>query len=289
MIAYDRAQLSEMLTVLPRRRALVMTMGALHEGHLDLVRAAKKVADHVIVSIFVNPTQFAPGEDFSAYPRDLDADVALLQPLGVDLVFAPTAEVLYPRDYQAKTDLETKPGLLDGVGIDPGPVAQILEGATRPTHFAGVCQVVGKVMHLISPQIAVFGRKDAQQLAIISAMVRDLDFPVQILPVDIRREADGLAMSSRNRYLCPSDRSKALSLYQSLLAGKDCALQGGNSEQVILSTRERLEQGGVEVDYVALVDENFTPVNQGFTGPATLAVAGRVGTTRLIDNMLVSL
>ncbi|WP_353065205.1 pantoate--beta-alanine ligase [Arcanobacterium hippocoleae] len=193
--------------------ALVMTMGALHAGHLSLVKAAKAAADHVIVSIFVNPLQFAPNEDFAAYPRTLDADLSLLAPEGVDLVYAPDEADVYPR-----TPL---------VRIDPGPVAKILEGKTRPTHFAGVLQIVHKVFQLTTPDLAFFGQKDAQQLALIRTMVADLDLPLEICAVPIKREADGLAMSSRNSYLSPQERVDALALSRSLAAGAVEAAAGG--------------------------------------------------------------
>ena len=209
-------------------RAVVMTMGALHQGHFDLVtEAARRVGPGgtVVVTIFVNPLQFAAGEDLEAYPRTLEADVegltaVLCAPGGQDahdslavgrlIVFAPTPEVMYPRGEPA-------------VRIDPGPIATVLEGATRPTHFAGVAQVVLTLMHLTRPRWALFGRKDAQQLAIVRAMVRDLAVPVEIVPVEIRREADGLAMSSRNAYLTAQEREQALALCHALDAGREAA------------------------------------------------------------------
>lgn len=293
------------------RVGLVMTMGALHEGHLDLVRAVKERAEQVIVSIFVNPTQFAPGEDYAAYPRTLEADLEKLAPLGVDLVFAPAPEEMY----------ETGRGEGARVRIDPGPLAAVLEGRTRPTHFAGVCEVVAKVFHLTRPDVAAFGRKDAQQLAIIQQMVRDLDFPLEILPVAIRREADGLAMSSRNAYLSAEERQRALALSRALRAGKAAAdgsavdgsaaadganlaagagelrdgagLAGGESggvAAVLAAARAVLDGAQVELDYLTLVSEaDFAPVEEGFRGRAILAVAAKVGRTRLIDNEVIDL
>ena len=304
----SRAELAAALAAAPGPRAVVMTMGALHEGHFDLVReAARRVgqAGTVVVTIFVNPLQFAPSEDLDSYPRDLEGDLAgLTQTLtGVDgalgvgrlVVFAPTPEVIYPAGQPA-------------VRIDPGPIATVLEGRTRPTHFAGVCQVVLTLMHLTAPRWALFGRKDAQQLAIIEAMVRDLAVPVEIVPVDIRRESDGLAMSSRSTYLSPEQRRHALALSRALQAGRDAAAQATGSHPDPAAIRRAAlasleEADGVEVDYVALVaPDSFEdlagaglglprsePAGEGLPATGLLAVAARVGTTRLIDNTLIDL
>ena len=233
-----------------------MTMGALHQGHFDLVaEAARRVgADGtVVVTIFVNPLQFAAGEDLDAYPRTLEADVegltAALRAPGEDglavgrlIVFAPAPEVMYPNGEPS-------------VRLDPGPIATVLEGATRPTHFAGVLQVVLTLMHLTRPHWALFGRKDAQQLALVRAMVRDLAVPVEIVPVDIRREPDGLAMSSRNAYLSAQEREQALALSRALAAGREAARAGADAAGVRTAALEVLKQApGVEVDYVAVVD-----------------------------------
>ena len=312
VLARSRADLAAALAESPDPRAVVMTMGALHEGHFDLVReAARRVGSTgtVVVTIFVNPLQFAPTEDLDAYPRDLEGDLAgLARTLtGVDgtlgvgrlIVFAPTPEVIYPCGQPA-------------VRIEPGPIATVLEGRTRPTHFAGVCQVVLTLMHLTAPRWALFGRKDAQQLAIIEAMVRDLAVPLEIVPVDIRRENDGLAMSSRNAYLSPEQRHQALALSRALQAGRDAAAQATGSQpdpvairQAALASLEAAD--GVEVDYVALVaPDSFEdlagaglglprsePVGEdkeeGLPAVGLLAVAARVGTTRLIDNTLIDL
>ena len=314
VLARSRADLAAALEKSPDPRAVVMTMGALHEGHFDLVReAARRVgpAGTVVVTIFVNPLQFAPTEDLDAYPRDLEGDLAGLArtltgadgSLGVGrlIVFAPTPEVIYPCGQPA-------------VRIDPGSIATVLEGRTRPTHFAGVCQVVLTLMHLTSPCWALFGRKDAQQLAIIESMVRDLAVPLEIVPVDIRRESDGLAMSSRNAYLSPEQRRQALSLSRALQAGRDAAAQAAGSgsvpdpaaiRQAALASLEAAD--GVEIDYVALVApdsfEDLTGAGlglprsepageaegEGLPAVGLLAVAARVGTTRLIDNTLIDL
>lgn len=267
-----RSELARALESLPGSRALVMTMGALHEGHLTLVRRARDLADRVLVSIYVNPLQFGPGEDFDAYPRDLAADLALLEPEGVDLVFAPTDEVVYPR-----TPL---------VRIDPGPVGSILEGSTRPGHFAGVLQVVHKVLCLTRPDVALFGRKDAQQLALVTTMVEDLDVPVRIVPVEIVRDDDGVARSSRNAYLSVGERVRARALVGALTAGAAAADRGPDA--ALAAARAVLDGAeGVELDYLVLVDPStFTDLPPG-ASEGLLAVAARVGTTRLIDNAIV--
>ena len=295
-------------------RAVVMTMGALHQGHFDLVaEAARRVgADGtVVVTIFVNPLQFAAGEDLDAYPRTLEADVegltAALRAPGEDglavgrlIVFAPAPEVMYPNGEPS-------------VRLDPGPIATVLEGATRPTHFAGVLQVVLTLVHLTRPRWALFGRKDAQQLALVRAMVRDLAVPVEIVPVDIRREPDGLAMSSRNAYLSAREREQALALSQALAAGREAARAGADAAGVRTAALEVLEKApGVEVDYAAVVDpDSFVDLSGAGlglpggsvqpagavelagpsqpVGPVLLALAARVGTTRLIDNALIDL
>ena len=303
VLARSRADLAAALAESPDPRAVVMTMGALHEGHFDLVReAARRVGSTgtVVVTIFVNPLQFAPTEDLDAYPRDLEGDLAGLArtlpgadgTLGVGrlIVFAPTPEVIYPAGQPA-------------VRIDPGPIATVLEGRTRPTHFAGVCQVVLTLMHLTAPRWALFGRKDAQQLAIIESMVRDLAVPLEIVPVDIRRESDGLAMSSRNAYLTPTQRQQALALSQALKAGIAAAENGGDGAAVRQAALAYLVNAdGVEVDYVAVVGaDSFVDLAGAGLGldpqkyqpvagePALLALAAKVGSTRLIDNTLITL
>lgn len=276
-ILKTRSELSAWRNGVSGKLGLVMTMGALHEGHLDLVRAAKAQADTVLVTVFVNPTQFAPGEDYDTYPRDLAGDAAKLQAVGADALFAPTPEVMYPAGEAL-------------VRFDPGRAATILEGKTRPTHFAGVLLVVGKMFHLTRPDVAAFGKKDAQQLAIVSQMVTDLDFPLTILPVEIRREPDGLALSSRNRYLSPNERDTALNLSQALKWGQENASRLGAGD-LAAKVRQRLEAvPGIDVDYVALVNPvGFVPITGDFRGRAILALAAKVGSTRLIDNMDVQL
>ncbi|ARU50791.1 pantoate--beta-alanine ligase [Cellulosimicrobium cellulans] len=274
------------------RRAVVMTMGALHAGHLELVRRARAEVGpggQVVVTDFVNPLQFGPGEDYERYPRDVAADVALLAAAGadvaVDLVFAPAVEELYP-------DLGPAAG---GTGpivrVTSGRIGTVLEGASRPGHFDGVLTVVLKLLHLVRPDVAVFGAKDAQQLLAVRRLVADLDLDVEIVGVPTVREADGLARSSRNAYLSPAERDRALALSRALRAGSDTAASGADAAAVLAAARGILDGAdGVEVDYVALVDpatvEDLAP---GAVGPGLLLVAARVGTTRLIDNAAVEI
>ncbi|WP_127842641.1 4-phosphopantoate--beta-alanine ligase [Actinomyces wuliandei] len=325
LLVRTRRELAQALADRPGPRAVVMTMGALHQGHLDLVRqAVRRVGTHgtVVVTIFVNPLQFAAGEDLETYPRDLGGDLARLEEAlggaggpeaagggtggrsstGADrlVVFAPTPQEVYP-------------GGQPQVRIDPGPVGGVLEGRTRPTHFAGVCQVVLTLLHLTTPRWALFGRKDAQQLAVVRAMVRDLAVPVEVVAVRTRREADGLAMSSRNAYLSPGERQQALSLSQALAAGREAAAEGARPQEVREAALRVLERApGARVDYVALVDpETFvdlagaglglepqapggqpgqmTEAGQPGGSQGLLAVAAWVGATRLIDNALLDL
>ena len=286
IICKTREELKTALADLDGSVALVMTMGALHDGHLSLVRAARSAADHVVVSIYVNPLQFAPGEDYETYPRDLDADVATLKSIeadpegngrSVDVVFAPSDDEMYPR--------------VPLVRIDPGPVAKIFEGKTRPTHFAGVLQVVHKVFNLVKPDVAFFGQKDAQQLALIRTMVTDLDMPLEIRAVPIKRGEDGLALSSRNGYLSPEERQQALALSASLRAGAEAAAAGASQEKVVSRVRELLEAApGVRVDYVTLVHpDTFVEFAPGDAGEGLIALAAWVGPTRLIDNWEVQI
>ncbi|MFL6100031.1 MAG: pantoate--beta-alanine ligase [Actinomycetales bacterium] len=251
--------------------AVVMTLGALHEGHAALIRRARERAAHVIVTIFLNPLQFGPGEDLSRYPRTIDSDLAICAREGVDLVFAPTPDVVYP---------DGEPG----VRVHAGPLGDVLEGHSRPGHFDGVLTVVGKLLHLTRAQQAYFGQKDAQQLLLIRRMVRDLDFPVDVVAVPTVREPDGLAMSSRNMYLTASDRDAALCLSRALRAGAAVAAEGPSAvrraARAVLVTEPL-----VAVDYLVLVHPGtLADVPEWYRGEALLAVAARVGTTRLIDN-----
>ncbi|MFJ6900051.1 pantoate--beta-alanine ligase [Streptomyces hokutonensis] len=305
------------------RRVVVMTMGALHEGHATLVRTARELAGpdgEVVVTVFVNPLQFGKGEDLDRYPRTLDADLKIAEQAGADVVFAPSVDEVYP-------------GGEPQVRISAGPMGERLEGAVRPGHFDGMLTVVAKLLHLTRPDAALFGQKDAQQLALIRRMVRDLNFGTDIVDVPTVREADGLALSSRNRYLSPQERRTALALSQALFAGRDRhaaqealrarALEvpatharaealsaigesraaadahavakaapgpGGPASiraaaRLVLDDAARLDPP-LALDYLALVDpSDFTDVDEDFTGEAVLAVAARVGTTRLIDNI----
>ncbi|TPQ20827.1 pantoate--beta-alanine ligase [Streptomyces sporangiiformans] len=302
-------------------RAVVMTMGALHEGHATLIRTARGIAGgggEVVVTVFVNPLQFGAGEDLDRYPRTLDADVKIAEQSGADAVFAPSVDEVYP-------------GGQPQVRISAGPMGERLEGASRPGHFDGMLTVVAKLLHLTRPDVALYGQKDAQQLALIRRMTRDLNFGVEIVGVPTVREEDGLALSSRNRYLSAAERHTALALSQALFAGSDRhaaqeALRARARE--VRTTRARAEAlsalgesraaadahavskaapGGpaavraaarlvlddaarlkppLALDYLALVDpSDFTEIPDDYTGEAVLAVAARVGTTRLIDNI----
>ncbi|MEU6864827.1 pantoate--beta-alanine ligase [Streptomyces sp. NPDC046876] len=316
---------AEELAKLPRSgsgpRAVVMTMGALHEGHATLVRAARAQAGpegQVVVTVFVNPLQFGANEDLDRYPRTLDADLEIARAAGADAVFAPAVEEVYP-------------GGDPQVRISAGPMGTRLEGATRPGHFDGMLTVVAKLLHLTRPDVALYGQKDAQQLALIRRMVTDLNFPVEVVGVPTVREEDGLALSSRNRYLSAPERRTALALSRALFAGRDrlaaqAALRAraeanpasderasalarlgeirasadahavsaagtGLPDAVRAAARHVLEEAGrheppLVLDYLALVDpQDFTDVGPDFTGRAVLAVAAKVGSTRLIDNI----
>lgn len=262
----------------PSKRAVVMTMGALHAGHMELVQQARAAARQVVVTIFVNPLQFGPGEDYDAYPRTLDADVALLAQHGADVVFAPERGDMYP-------------------GSDPlvrataGKLGQVLEGVFRPTHFDGVVTVVNKLLNLVDPDLAFFGEKDAQQLLIIQRMVKDFGHRVQICPVAIVRQEDGLALSSRNAYLSESERTTALTLSRALKAAVSAGLGGANAEEARAAALAVFaSQPSVELDYCVVVDpDTIEDADATFSGQALALVAARVGTTRLIDNMRVEI
>ncbi len=250
--------------------ALVPTMGALHEGHLSLVRLAAREGP-VVVSIFVNPTQVAPGEDYAAYPRDLDADLALLAPLAPAAVFAPAAAEVYRRT--------------GGVGVQPGPRAAPLCGARRPGPFAGVLTVVAKLFHLVRPGVAVFGRKDAQQCLVIDEMVDDLDFPVRLIDAPTARDADGLALSSRNRYLSPAERRRALCLWRSLEAARRLLETGERDARAVTAAMGEELAAADSVEYAeARALPDLEPLER-LEGRVLLAVAAHVGPARLIDNV----
>ena len=269
------AELSTLRTELSGRVALVPTMGALHAGHRSLITLARERADAVAVSIFVNPLQFGAGEDFEAYPRPIEDDLAACAAAGVDLVFAPVAADLIGTNPQ--------------ISVTASRLGAVLEGASRPGHFDGVLTIVAKLINLTRPHLAVFGRKDAQQLACIQAMARDLNLGTEIVGAPIVREPDGLALSSRNVYLTADERSSALALSRALTAaaGKDgpaAALQAARSQ---ITAAEKAHPW-VRRDYVELVDPaTFAAVADDHRGPALLALAVRVGSTRLIDNRLL--
>jgi pantoate--beta-alanine ligase len=278
IVAGNRAELSKAREAAGRGRyALVPTMGALHEGHRSLIRLAGEQADHVVVSIFVNPLQFGPNEDFTRYPRTFEADLAVCAEEGVRVVFAPAVADMYLPDRQ--------------VAVSAGAMGAVVEGAFRPGHFDGVLTVVLKLFNLVQPDVAVFGQKDAQQLALIRRMVADLDLPIAIVGGPTVREADGLALSSRNRYLSAADRVTALNLSKALRAG---AVRKGperikDAARAVLETAARLDPP-LLLDYLALVDPaTFTEVGEDHRGEAILAVAAKVGTTRLIDNAVLTL
>lgn len=261
-------------------RAAVLTMGALHEGHLALVRAARELAPQVVVTIFVNPLQFGPQEDLDRYPRDLDRDLALLTPLlgRDDVVFAPTVEQMYPHG-------------LPEVQVRVGALGTRFEGAVRPGHFDAVATVVMKLLQRVQAQVAVFGAKDAQQVAVLRMMVRDLDLPVRVVTVPTVREADGLALSSRNAYLAPDDRIRATAIYRSLL-GVQALIDAGNTVAAAVEQMSTVLAATVDsVDYLTVVDEAFLDVGGAGLDAAPNAgvlraiVAARVGRTRLIDNI----
>jgi pantoate--beta-alanine ligase len=258
-----------------KRVGFVPTMGALHPGHISLVRAAREQTDIVVASIFVNPTQFGPNEDFSKYPRTFENDSAMLADEKTDYIFSPSVEEMYPKDATTWVDVEGPSGKLDG--------------RSRPGHFRGVTTVVSKLFNIVQPDLAFFGQKDAAQVAVIRKMVRDLNFPVQIVVCPIVRESDGLAMSSRNAYLTPEQRKQALVLSRALKQVEKRVAQGETAADRLIVTGEQTmaEEPSVRLDYFEIVSpDTLDPVadiNQG----ALVAVAAYVGTTRLIDNLLL--
>jgi len=250
-----------------RRIGLVPTMGALHAGHDALIGRTRTMSDVSVVSIFVNPTQFGADEDFGVYPRSFQADLDRCAAEGVDLVFAPDVRTMYPDG-------------AGGVSVEPGPLGGVFEGVTRPTHFRGVLTVVAKLLHLVAPDVAAFGEKDYQQLVLVRQMVNSLQFDVEVLGVPIVRQADGLALSSRNSFLDDEDRRHALMLSRALTAGIDAAPRGVDA--VLAAARDVLASAAGAVDYVALTDPDLGEPRLG--QEARLLVAARVSTVRLIDN-----
>ncbi|MFT4010298.1 MAG: pantoate--beta-alanine ligase [Nocardioidaceae bacterium] len=288
-----RAELATALDGIRRasgRVALVPTMGALHEGHAALVRRAAGSAEAVVVSVFVNPTQFAPGEDLARYPRTFDADLEICGQSGAQVVFAPTVEEMYPAglpgDAVTGDPVTGDPVTGDAVTVDPGPLGSRLEGASRPTHFRGVLTVVAKLFGLVRPDLAVFGEKDYQQLTLIRRMVADLCLGIEIVGAETVREESGLALSSRNRYLSPAEHELALTLSRALRAGAAAGVRGADAAraaalEVLAGVPE------VKLDYLELAAPDLGPAPR--SGSARLLVAARVGTTRLLDNLPVVL
>jgi pantoate--beta-alanine ligase len=266
IVAATPAELREALGA-DRTTALVPTMGALHAGHLRLIDAASALAEQTCVSIFVNPLQFGPGEDFGRYPRTLDADLEASAAAGVAVVFAPDVDTMYPAGEPLVT-------------VDPGPLGDELEGAFRPGHFRGVLTVVAKLFALVRPDFAVFGEKDYQQLALIRQLAEDLSMGVDVVGVETVRDPDGMALSSRNRYLAPQERATALAISRSLRAGQQAGADGPAA--VLAAAKDELAaESDLAVDYLELRAPDLSPVR---SGPGRLLVAARIGATRLIDN-----
>lgn len=258
-----------------KRITFVPTMGFLHEGHASLLREGRKQGDVLVLSIFVNPTQFGPNEDLNRYPRNLEGDCALAQSCGVDVIFAPAAGDMYPSGFQTTVSL--------------GPLTQPLCGASRPGHFNGVAVVVTKLFGIVQPDVALFGKKDFQQLAVIRQMTRDLNLPVEIIGMPIVREPDGLAMSSRNSYLSPEERQQALCLFRAIMAVRQLFEAGETSvERLLTAARKKITSvPAAAIDYLELRDGiTLAPVQQAAPG-TLLALAVKIGSTRLIDNTVL--
>ncbi|MET7141554.1 pantoate--beta-alanine ligase [Xanthomonas sp. PPL139] len=271
----DLARLRAVVTGWKRqglRVAFVPTMGNLHAGHFSLVMLARQYADRVVSSVFVNPTQFGPNEDFTRYPRTPEADTSGLEGAGCDVLWLPTVESMYPLGVELALRMHT-----------PG-VSEVLEGACRPGHFDGVCTVVARLFNQVQPDLAAFGKKDYQQLAVIRQMVADLAFPIEILGGSIVREADGLAMSSRNQYLSVEERPRAAQIHRTLRAMRDGHLAGRPRAEVEADATAQLQAAGFEVDYSVLRAPDLSEPQDG-TGPRVALIAARLGRTRLIDNL----
>jgi len=255
-----------------QRICFVPTMGFLHDGHLSLLTAGRQQGDRLVLSIFVNPTQFGQGEDFEDYPRDLERDSAVAAKAGVDVIFAPTAAEMYPNGYATYVNVEG--------------ITETLCGASRPGHFRGVCTVVSKLFHLVQPQVAIFGNKDFQQLAVIRRMVSDLNMPIEILGMPIFREADGLAMSSRNVYLSPDQRQQALCLSQAIRDARELVAVGDVDCADLIGriSRQIAVQPAAVIDYVRICHQLTLADQQAVDEDSVLLLAVRFGATRLIDN-----
>ena len=255
------------------RVAFVPTMGNLHAGHFSLIELARSHADRVVASVFVNPTQFGPNEDFNRYPRTPEADAEGLGAAGCDLLWLPSVETMYPYGVEATVQVRVP------------AVTETLEGAHRPGHFDGVATVVARLFNQVQPDVAVFGRKDYQQLAVLRYMVRDLAFPIEIVAAETRREADGLAMSSRNQYLSAEERSRAAEIHRCLQAMREAWTAGTSREQVEADATRRLADAGFVVDYTVVRDQALGLPAAGEGGPRVALIAARLGRTRLIDNL----
>ena len=275
MIVSSLDELRAARLLLDGRLGLVPTMGYLHEGHLSLARRAREECDSVVASIFVNPTQFGPTEDLSKYPRDLDRDLSLLEAAGVDLVWTPDNETMYPPDFSTWVEVEglTRP----------------LEGAARPGHFRGVTTVVAKLFNVVQPQAAYFGQKDAQQAAVVRKMTRDLNFPVEIVVCPTVRETDGLAMSSRNSYLSPEERKSAIVLFRALTAAREAFERGERDAESLrkVMSATLASEPRARTQYVSCADYDTLEELGTVTGKALLSMAVFIGKTRLIDNFVV--
>lgn len=257
-----------------KRIAFVPTMGALHEGHLTLIREAGKLAEAVVVSIFVNPTQFGPNEDFGKYPRMLETDIKAAQGAGASVIYAPTTEDMYGSNFSTR--------------ISVGPMSTILCGAFRPGHFDGVATVVAKLLLRVLPHFALFGQKDYQQLCVINRLVRDMDIPIEIIGVETIRERDGLAMSSRNAYLTPEERATAPKLYAALQSAARAIESGAPIAATLQKEKDALAAAGFRVEYMELRESYTLAELHSFRKPARLLVAAWLGKTRLIDNIELS-
>ncbi|MBU4345498.1 MAG: pantoate--beta-alanine ligase [Proteobacteria bacterium] len=274
--AKEMQEHSERMRSLGKTIVFVPTMGALHEGHLALIKEGRKLGDDLVVSIFVNPSQFSPEEDFESYPRNFDKDLKLLQKEGVDVIFSPNEDEIYQDGFQTYVDLENLPNYLCGI--------------SRPIFFRGVATVVAKLFNIVRPHIAIFGRKDYQQLVIIRRMARDLNFDIKIVGFPTVRESDGLAMSSRNSYLAPEQRINAVSLYKSLKQSQKLVESGIKDAKRIIDAAYTLIKSHPEtaIDYIAICDPETFADMETIDRPALMALAVNVGKTRLIDNMILN-
>ena len=273
--ATEMQEYSERMRSAGKTVAFVPTMGFLHKGHLSLIKEGRKLGDYLVVSIFVNPSQFSPGEDFESYPRNFDKDLKLLQKEGVDVIFSPNEDELYQDGFQTYVELKNLPNHLCGI--------------SRPIFFRGIATVITKLFNIVRPHIAIFGQKDYQQLTVIRRMVRDLNFDIKIVGFPTVREPDGLAMSSRNSYLTPEQRSNAVSLYKSLKQSKKLVESGIKEAKRIIDAAYALIKSHPEttIDYIAICDPETLADMETIDRPALMALAVSIGKTRLIDNMIL--